>query len=1101
MAALTLSLLGPPLVRVAERDVRLPSLKAQALLFYLASQPAHPFTRSHLCALLWEDSSEAEGRNSLSTTLSRLRQALPLFPLVTEGDQLCWRATADVWVDCQAFSAVSPTLADWRDAADLWRGPFLDGFTVRDSVGYDEWLRQMRSIWEQRYLALLARVAEDASAGREWATLQEAAQRALAVDPLQERFHRSLMAALYQAGDRAAALAQYEDLTRILARELGVPPDPETARLLAAIRDGALARAQPRPPRRPSAPVAPHPAPAPSLPLLERQTELGRLQAHLRRAEARRPTWPALPRPLSAPAQLVVLQGEAGIGKSRLLAELVWQLSQDNAAGWTILQGHCYEAEQSFPYHPFIDALTPLLATLDLDSLHLSEVWLAEVARLLPDLAVGQPSLAAPPEADQGQDQRRLFEGVARFMAALPPPLLVLLDDLHWADAATLQLLAYLVRHLDQQPVLFVAAVRSDDLADSLRGVLWRLEREGRLDTVALHRLSSQGTAALLREMVRTDVAALSARLYEETEGNPLFTVEIVRSLMESGALSGAGSRPPGPLSLPASVVAVIQARLTRLSPAARDLLAAASIFRRAFDFEVVRQVSSQSEDEALDALDELLRSHLVVEQAASPVQAERPPGDHDADEVRYIFSHDKVREVVYSGLSHARRQALHRRAVAALGTPADARTAERVAYHARLGRLWQAGLEWSWAAAEAAKAVFAFATATQLYQQALDCWERLPLDDERRRQGVLLRLQLSRVAFYIYPGQLMQWLTPAEEDALRLGDETLLAFVWLAQGSALYIQGEFHAARPRLERLIPLVERTGDPVQVARARNILGRLLTMQGEAAQGLPLLADAADRLDAMGAHNDALISRGMVGAERAFQGDFARGLREAEAVYAESLKQADLAAVGAAAVFVGAAHCAWGHWAEAEKWSRRALSYVQQAANLVYERNVYLFLGLPLVNQGDLAGGQAALERAIALGGECQSRVFMGRAHAWLAETLLRRGDAVRARQVAEQGRAIAEATEAYYDLAMARRVLGQALTALGEWSAAAAELTTAISAFQALGAQPETGRALAAMARLARARGHHEQAAFWQAQAREVFARLAMQWDLAQLGSG
>ncbi|MCW5851330.1 MAG: AAA family ATPase [Anaerolineae bacterium] len=1094
MAVLTLSLLGPPLVRSAERDLRLPSLKAQALLYYLASQPVHVFTRSHLCALLWEDSSEAEGRNSLSTTLSRLRQSLPLFPLLAEGDQLAWRATDEVWVDTQVFGAVHPSLAEWRTVADLWRGPFLDGFMVRDSVGYDEWLRQMRSIWEQRYLTLLWQVGEDAAAAREWATVQDAAHRALVVDSLQERFHRSLMAALYQTGDRAAALAQYDQLVRVLTRELGAAPDPATVRLLEAIRDGSLARAQPRLTRRPGAPLTPQPVPAPALPLLERQAELTRLEEHLRRTEARRPARPA------SPAQLVMLEGEAGIGKSRLLAELVWRLGQNNPAGWTVVQGHCYEAERSFPYHPLIDALTPLVATLDLASLDLPDVWLAEVARLLPDLAAGHPAGAPKKEGEQGQDQRRLFEGVARFMAALPQPLLVLLDDLHWADAATLQLLAYLVRHLDQQPILFVAATRSDDVDDTLQGVLWRLEREGRLDTIPLKRLSSQASAALLREMVRTDMDALSARLYEETEGNPLFMVEIVRSLMESGSLAVTGSWPHGPLSLPASVVAVIQARLTRLSPAARELLAAASIFRRDFDFEVVRQVSGQTEDVALDALDELLRSHLVVESAGPSHSLPQPAVDAPtpADDVRYIFSHDKVREVVYNGLSHARRVALHRRAVAALGTPADARTAERAAYHARLGRLWQEGLQWSWAAAEAAKAVFAFATATLLYQQALECWERLPMDDEHVRQGVMLRLHLSRVAFYIYPGQLMQWLLPAEADALRLGDESLLAFVWLAQGSALYIQGEFHAARPRLERLLPLVEKTGDPMQMARTRNILGRLLTLQGHAAEGLPLLADAADRLDAVGAHNDALISRGMMGAERAFQGDFARGLREAEAVYAESLKQADLAAVGAASVFVGAAHCAWGHWAEAEKWSRRALSYVQQAANLVYERNVYLFLGLPLVYQGDLAGGRAALERAIALGGECQSRVFMGRAHAWLAETLLRQGDAARARQEAEQGRDLALATEAHYDLAMAHRVLGQALTALGEWTEAMQELTTAITAFQALGAQPEVGRALAAMARLARARGYDEQAAFWQTEARDLFTRLDMQWDLAQL---
>lgn len=1130
---LTVRLLGPPQLQVDQQDVRLASLKAHALLYYLVAQPGHAVSRSQVCALLWEDSSEAEGRNSLSTVLSRLRQALPRFPIVAEGDTLIWRPSDAVWVDTDAFTVAGASLDALRATVDLWRGPFLDGFFVRDSVAYDEWLRQMREVWEQRFLTLLWRLVEGAQAAGQWTLMQQAAQQALRVDPLQERFHRALMTSLYQAGDRAAALAQYENVVKLLDRELGAHPDPATVRVFEDIRDGKLARQQPRaqppPVRRPILP--PRSVAAPAIAIQERQAELGRLWAHLRAAEVRRqksddrpqtadhrpqttddrpqttedgPRTGSVLNPQSSvlgpqssvfnlqssiipPAgQLVVIEGEAGIGKSRLLAEVIWRLSQVETTTWTVLQGYCYEAERSLPYHPFVDALTPLANNLDIASLDIPDVWLAEVARLVPDLAASRPEISASLRQDAPPDQRRLFEGIARFLTALPAPLLFILDDVHWADPGTLQLLAYLVRHLAHHPMLFVAAIRSEDADETLTNMVWRLEREDRLDRIGLKRLSSAGTAALMQDMVNSDVTLLSGRLYQETEGNPLFTVEIVRSLLEAGALGRPGAVPRGPLVLPPSVVAVIQGRLGRLSPSGRELLSAISVFRRDCDFETARQVSGQDEDEALDALDELLRSQLILEV------------DGAGEGVRYVFSHDKVREVVYTGLSHARRTTLHKRAFAALGAPRDPRAVERVAYHARLGRLWIEAFTWSVQAAQSATQVFAYSTAALLYQQALECLEHLPLDDNRRREGIMLRLHLARVAFYLNPGRLTEWLAPAETDALALGDEQLLAFVWLAQGAALYIQGQFKEAEPRLERLLPLVERAGDPLQVARTMNILGRLLSLKGDYARGLPLLSEAADRLDALGSHNDALISRGMVGAELAFQGKFTEALPRTLAIYEDSLKQADVAAIGAAAVFVQAVYHMSGQWEEAETWGRRALSYAQQSENVVYARNVYIHLGPCMAQRGDLDGGHAALQRAIAIGAEYQSGVFMGRAHAWLAEIELKRGEAQLARQTAEKGRALAETAGAQFDLALCRRVLGEALTVSGLWTEALAELTEAVGALRGMGAEPELGRGLAALGRLAQARGYTDQTRFWWDQAAEIFTRLNMTWDLAQL---
>ncbi|HNP73554.1 MAG TPA: BTAD domain-containing putative transcriptional regulator, partial [Kouleothrix sp.] len=249
---LRLRLLGAPSLADDARELYLPSQKAQALLFYLAAESERSFSRGQIIALLWEDSSEREGRNSLSTALTRLRQALPLFPLRTEGDTLAWLATPDVWVDLHGFQATAqPAQAgaaarrtdQLEMAAGLYRGTFLDGFSVRDSATYDEWLRLERERWQQRWLNLIDQLIEAYAQSGSWDRALVHARNAMNADPLQERFHRALMRLHYQAGDRAAALAQFRICRDVLDRELGVEPDPETTALYQAIADGTLERA------------------------------------------------------------------------------------------------------------------------------------------------------------------------------------------------------------------------------------------------------------------------------------------------------------------------------------------------------------------------------------------------------------------------------------------------------------------------------------------------------------------------------------------------------------------------------------------------------------------------------------------------------------------------------------------------------------------------------------------------------------------------------------------------------------------------------------------------------------------------------------------
>jgi DNA-binding SARP family transcriptional activator len=325
---LRLRLLGAPSVFDDAREIYLPSQKAQALLFYLAAEFERSFSRSQIIALLWEESSEREGRNSLSTVLTRLRQSLPIFPLRAEGDTLAWQLSPDVWVDLQEFQAAQlergarPANTPQRierleTAAGLYRGAFLDGFGVRDSETYDEWLRLERERWQQRWLNMLEQLIEAYKLSGEWERALVHARSASSADPLQERFHCALMRLHYQLGDRAAALAQYRLCRDALERELGVEPDTETSALYQAIVDGSLERI-----------ARPAPSPAPAVPARP-ATAAARLGARL--ASARRRSFVGRNDELSIfsaalaeaepPFAVLHIYGPGGVGKSTLLSE------------------------------------------------------------------------------------------------------------------------------------------------------------------------------------------------------------------------------------------------------------------------------------------------------------------------------------------------------------------------------------------------------------------------------------------------------------------------------------------------------------------------------------------------------------------------------------------------------------------------------------------------------------------------------------------------------------------------------------------------------------------------------------------------------------
>lgn len=262
MNSYSLCLLGPPIFQGPTGPIRPTVRKAEALLYYLAAQPGSSFSRVHLASLLWPEGEENTNRNRLNTTLSRLRQSLPIWPIRAEGDMLAWDPQADLYLDISHFISLTRSagldrtgedppaaesadcLRPLADAAALWRGHLLQGFALPQSPAFAGWLNQERQAWARRMLEVLVRLVRAEEAAIAWDRMIGHCHQALSIDPLQERFYRWLMVAYYQTGDRGAALAQYVTCATVLAGELGAEPDPVTTRLRDQIARGSL----PRPP-------------------------------------------------------------------------------------------------------------------------------------------------------------------------------------------------------------------------------------------------------------------------------------------------------------------------------------------------------------------------------------------------------------------------------------------------------------------------------------------------------------------------------------------------------------------------------------------------------------------------------------------------------------------------------------------------------------------------------------------------------------------------------------------------------------------------------------------------------------------------------------
>ncbi len=640
-AAMRIQLCGNLAVEVGGRDRldALPGRQGRLIFAYLVINRGRPVRRDELIEVVWQDELPTAPAASLSSLLTGVRRVVGQTGL-SGRSSLTLTLPRDAWIDVETARAAthsaeaalaagdaSTALDRARAALALTRRPVLPELQ-------GEWVELLRTELAQLRCDQLETATRAALALGEPATAERLARNVVELEPYRESGYGLLMEALVLGGNVAEALLVFEHVRVLLRDELGVPP----ARALTALHErllghGDMQLSKPTP----LPPVLP-------LPTLVDRSERRTFVARASELERLRKRWAHARR---GEGELVLLTGEPGIGKTRLAARFAAEV---HAGGGTVLYGRADE-ETVVPFQPFVEALRHLVAHVDPSELDpLLAPRLEQLRPLLPEIGGGA---ALPATGDS--DRYSLFESAAALLdrVARHRPLLLLLEDLHWADKPTLLLLRQVVRQAEAAPMMVLATYSDAAVAraTSLQRVLADLRREHVIERVWLRGLDRDDTAALVESRAgdALDVRCVE-RLQEYTAGNPFFIEETIRS-------GGRGPVAAPPCSevvgVPDGVREMLLLRIERLTPATVEVVTLASVLGREFSLQVLQRLTGRDADDVLAGLEEAATAGLIVE---------------DPEQVgRFAFCHELVRDTIYGHLAASRRRLLHLRAGEAL--------------------------------------------------------------------------------------------------------------------------------------------------------------------------------------------------------------------------------------------------------------------------------------------------------------------------------------------------------------------------------------------------------------------------------------------------
>ncbi|HSI92731.1 MAG TPA: AAA family ATPase, partial [Jiangellaceae bacterium] len=640
--------LGPFEVEVEGGPAELPpSRRARALLAWLALHPGR-HARSKVAATFWPDVLDSSARTSLRGAVAELRRSLgpAASVLVAARETIELAGPPATWVDAQEFGRLIAE-GELRGALDLVRGPVLADID-------DEWVDPFRDDHQRTMLQVLDELTRRAAAAGALAEAIRFTRRRMQLDPLSEPAGRELVRLLARSGDRAGALDAAAALTERLHRELGLGPDPKTVQLIAQIRSQTAAEHTAA--ASGAALPAPPPIGRPQAVLVGRDDVLDRIDQVRRHAAGQG-------------GSVVLISGDPGIGKTSLAIAAARLAALE---GLTTLYGRCDE-EGIVPFEPWVEAIGHALDHLESERVAgLARDSGPALARLFPQLRQHLPAAIRPSQAEPDTERWRLFDAVSALLHELcrPPGLVLVLDDVHWADRSTLLLLRHVLRTRRSAPITVLMTSRTADLAaDSyLHDVLAELRRAELLTVIELGGLDEPEVGELVarrrgapaeREFVRA--------LHQETEGNPFFVEEILRSVPKPSTVDHS-SPADGGFGVPQGVHDLLRRRLSQLPKEVNDVLVQAAVLGRDFDLIKLGRLSGFDDEVLIDTLDQAIGASVIDETGIG----------------RYSFSHALFRSALYDSLTRTRRARLHLMVAQAIESLAGGGSSEaaEIAHH-----------------------------------------------------------------------------------------------------------------------------------------------------------------------------------------------------------------------------------------------------------------------------------------------------------------------------------------------------------------------------------------------------------------------------------
>ncbi|MDI6696337.1 MAG: AAA family ATPase [Anaerolineales bacterium] len=1049
---LTIHLFG--CLELRRGDELLPPLatrKTQSLLAYLILYYHQPHARDELAALFWGDRDDIHARHSLATALWRIRRLLGEKYFLADAASVQFNPAPPFWLDVAEFEqhlTMSRVEADEKRAAahlqqaiELYRNDFLEGF-------YDDWCLEERYRLETLYLEALSRLIVWSEAQGNAEAALAYAQKYLARDPLMEDIHLAAMRALVALGDLTGARRQWQRCCEMRQQELHAPPSPEMLKRAESILGAYF-----------TIPLPLEPAPARSPPRwdsLERPPFVGRG----REMDA---LWARWEQALQGRGGMVLISGEAGVGKTRLSEEFAavarWH-------GGVTARGRCYEPERALPYQPLTEVLRDLIQQERRAALALPAWARGELARLIPELIVPPIQPETSPGSLQPEQQAILFHAIATFVRAYASrtPLLIVLEDLHWATDSTLAAIHYLARQIGDMRVLCLATFRPEEFGETqaLTRMAAQLARDGLAQHLALERLSIEAISELVQRTIQAETEFVN-RLYVHTEGNAFFSIETLRALAGtptpiSPYITGKGECLP----IPGNVRALIEARLRQLSATARQWMAFAAAAGRTFDLDLVCHAMNIREDAALEAIDELLRQGFLCEGS----------GIAGRD---YEFVHHLVQEATYTGIHHRRRRRLHR----LIGEAMENLYADQPAVVSALAHHFDAAgevekaLHYHGLAAQRAEAMFAWQEAEEHQVRMLQWLEQLDPDCTRadclRRRG---RILADRAELRYFQARLAERdadLAALEALVKNSGDESLRLQALMLRARYLNLDAHYEQAIVAAEEGVTLASHLGNSAARSYLLTQIGFAYYFLGQPQPALTALESALAATSETERETRRHITH-ILGYVHFHLGNFARSIAYQQDAYASHQVFSDYNGMAWAGLDIGAAYLEIGQLDEAGQYITEHLNLARRIGARSAEAYGLIQLGAWELRRGGYVDAANLFLQALSTQQALRTEHGRVAAEVGIGFACYHLGDVAEARRWLEQAIERARPIRHLRRLAEALIGLGLAEITAGELLPAYACLSEAVAMARDSEARGNLAAGLAALARAERRLG-------------------------------